>query len=102
MQDRALKEIHRELLLAFESARTRLAVSIAAETKSTPLDRWRYYLETADRMCRFMKKMRKQGFHAVRKPEDWVCALETLRHLPVQDRALRLCQLLGDIVTGLE
>ena len=89
-------------MLALELARTRLAVTIAAETKSTPLDRWQYYLDTADRMCRFMRKMRKEGFPAVREPEDWICALEALRHFPVHDKALRLCQILGDIVTGLE
>jgi hypothetical protein len=36
-------------MLALESARMRLSVAIAEETKSMPRDRWMRYLDTATR-----------------------------------------------------
>jgi hypothetical protein len=102
IQDRTSKSVHRELLLALESARTRLAVAIAAETKSTPLDQWRYYLDTADRIRRFARKLRRRGFDVPQEFQDWIRALEALKRLPMQDKALRLCQILIDIVAELE
>ncbi len=101
-QDSPSTKIHKELLLALECARTRLAVAVAAETKSTPLHRWQYYLDTADRMRRYIATLRRRTFDAPPPPQAMVRAIEALKHLPVQDQALRLCQLLGDIVTELE
>ena len=87
--------------MALESARPRLAVAIASETKSTPLDRRQYYLETADRMRRFSKKLRKSGFRTLQERREWIHALDALKQLPAQSKALRLCQNLRDIVRGL-
>ncbi len=102
MQNRSSIRIHKELLLALESARTRLAIATAAEAKSTPLDQWRYYLDAADRMRCFIRKLRREDAEAAPKTRDWVHALETLRRLPVHDKAQRLCRTLEDIVKRLE
>jgi hypothetical protein len=103
IHNRGSTKIHKELLLALESARTRLAVAIAAETKSTPLDRWQYYLDTADRMRRCIRKLRRSDFDASPPaPQDLTGVIDALRRLPVQGKAQRLCKILGDIVTGLE
>jgi hypothetical protein len=95
-------KVYRELLFALESARTRLAVAIAAETKSTPLAQWQYYLDTSDRMRVFIRKLRRQSFDEPPEPEDYMRALEALRRLPIQGKAMRLCRILGEIVTKLE
>jgi len=94
-------KIHRELILALESARMQLAVAIALETKSTPPDRRRYYLDTSDRMRGFVKRLREGGAGVVQVRQAWVQALDALNRLPDHSRALMLCQLLRDIVTGL-
>ena len=74
-----------ELPLAFERVRTQLAIAIAAEAKWTTLERKKYYLETAD------------AEELTGHPE-YYRALRTIRQLPVQERALRLCQILRDIM----
>ena len=100
--NRASIKMHRELLFALESARTRLAIAIAAETKSTPRDQRQYYLETAERMRRFIRKMRKSGFGFPPRQNDWIRGLNALRQIPPYDEAQRLCQVLSHIVTELE
>jgi hypothetical protein len=102
IQEQAAEKIHGELLFALESARMRLSVAIAMEAKSTPRDRWQYYLETTDRMGRFIKKLRKTDFELQRDPRGWVRALETLCNLPIQGRASRLCEALREIVMELD
>jgi hypothetical protein len=102
MNDGSSAKIHRELVLALESARTRLAVAIAFETKSTPPSRWEYYLQTADRTRRFVKKLRQAETDFVQERQDWIHALEDLRRLPDPSRASRLCQALQEIVARLE
>jgi hypothetical protein len=92
----------RELLFALESARTRLAIAIASETKSTPLKQWHYYLETADRMCRLARKLRKAGYSWAPRHNGWIRALNSLKQLPVHDKAQQLCEILGDIVEEIE
>jgi hypothetical protein len=94
--------VQRELLFALESARTRLAIAIAAETKSTPLKQWHYYLDTADRMRRLTRRLRKAGYDWAPGPNGWARALNSLKQLPVYDKAQRLCEILGDIVEELE
>ncbi len=95
-------KIHRELLVALESARMRLAVAIAAETKSTPPNQWQYYLDTSERMRRFIGHLRKKRFDMLQQPQDWIRATEVLKQLPIQDKAPQLCRILGDIVARLE
>lgn len=92
----------KELLLALESARTRLAVAVAAETKSTPPQRWQYYLETADQMCRCLRKLRKPDGDNPAECQDWRQALETLRQLPLHGEALTLCQILRKVVSEID
>jgi hypothetical protein len=101
IHNRALTKIHRELVWALESARTRLAVAIAAETKSTPPDRWLYYMETADGMRRAAKRLRKAGSCALNERQNWIYALQALRRIPAQLKALRLCFLLREILKEL-
>jgi hypothetical protein len=102
VRNRVSTKLHWELLIAFESARTRLAVAIASERKSTPPDRLRYYMETAEQTRRFMKKLRMANSDIAQERQEWLHALENLRQLPVQDRAVGLCQILRDIITRLE
>jgi hypothetical protein len=69
----------------------RLSIAIAAETKSTPQDRRRYYLDTTDQVSRFIRKLRKADIDSRPDAQEWI-----------QVRALRLCQVLQDIITELE
>jgi hypothetical protein len=100
--NRISEKLHSELLLALESARMRLSVAIAAESKSTPRDRWRYYLDTADRIGRFIRKLRHTDCGLLRDSQAWFQTLATLDRLPIQIRATRLCQILQDILAELE
>jgi hypothetical protein len=100
--NRISAKVHRELVIAFESARMRLSVAIASETKSTPRDRWRYYLDTTDQVRRFIRKLRKADLEKLPGSQGWVKALEKLGRLPIQSQALRLCQILRDIMMELE
>ena len=102
MNNRVSTKLHWELLFAMESARTRLAVAIALETKSTPLDRLQYYMETAEYTRRLMKKLRSANSDLVQERQEWVHALENLKQIPVQGTAIGLCRILRDIVATLE
>ena len=93
---------HRELLHALESARMRLSVAIAAETKSTPRERWLHYLDAFDQIRRFVRKLRNANSGSLPNLQGWIRALDTLEHLPVQNRVPRLCQILQDITAALE
>jgi hypothetical protein len=96
------KSSREDLLKAFERARTQLAVAIAAEAKSTPLKRRQYYLDTADQMRRFARKLRAKDAELPPGHTDWQRVFETIRQLPVEGRALRLSQMLREIATDLE
>jgi hypothetical protein len=102
IQNRGSAKIQKELVLALESARTRLSIAIAAESKSTPRDRWRYYLDTTDQLSRFIKKLRNADPDSRAVSQGWVRALDMLKHVPAQNKALRLCLLLREIVMKLE
>lgn len=99
---RASARHHRELLLALEAARTRLAVAIAAETKSTTPDRRRNYFETAERARRFMKKLRNANSDSLHARHQCSAVVESLKQLPPHAEAKHLCRILGDIVTELD
>jgi len=99
----SISAVHQQLLSALESARTRFAVAIAAESKSTPVDRWRYYLDTADWVSQFIRKFRKVNSGAVTENQDWYRALEALKRVPLQkENASHLCRILRDVVMRLE
>ena len=102
IHNRTSTKLHRELLIALESARTRLAVAIASETKSTPPDQLQYYFDTADQARRFNKKLRRQSIDRAQEQQAWSHALENLRRIPAQGNASGLCQMLRDIVARLE
>ncbi len=93
---------HRALLRALESARMRLSVALAEETKSIPRDRWLRYLDTADRIRALAKKIRDADFKSVPDSRSWIRALDNLEGLPIQSRALRLYEIFQDIVMKLE
>jgi hypothetical protein len=92
----------KELLLALESARTRLAIAVAAETKSTPPQQRQHYLETADQMRRCLRKLRKWNGDKPPGRGDWRQALEALKHLPRQGKALKLSQILRKVVSEID
>ncbi len=87
-----------ELPLAFERVRTQLAIAIAAEAKWTTLEKRKYYLETADRLRWFIRRLRTADGKELTEHPEWYRALRAIRQLPVQERALRLCQILRDIM----
>jgi len=99
---RASTKLHRDLLLALESVRTRLAVAIASETKSTPPDQLQYYFDTADQARLFARKLRRVNIESVQEHQEWNRALENLRRIPEQGNASGLCRRLRDIVACLE
>lgn len=97
-----LTEISPDLILALESARTRLSIAIAVESKSTPPALWRHYLDTADRMSRFMRKLRQNKGGATMNINNGGRVLEALRQIAMENSARRLCQILEDMVSDLE
>ncbi len=102
MSGRTFTKLHRELLVALELARTRLAIAIASEAKSTPPGRLEYYLETADRARRFRKKLRGLNIDSMQGHQEWTLVLESLRRIPTQGEAIELSRMLRDIVGRLE
>ena len=102
IQEETAEKIHGKLLFALESARMRLSVAIAMESKSTPRARWQHYLETTDRMRQFTKQLRNVDAELSQSLGGWNRALEILRNLPDPDRASRLCEILQGIVAELE
>ena len=94
---------HQELLLALQSARTRLAIAIAAETKSTPVEKWRYYLETADRVRCFIRQFRSADSGSMPDRQNCSRALYALKRLCVQNgKASHLCQVLHEVLAQLK
>jgi hypothetical protein len=98
----ASTKVRKELLFALESARTRLAVAIAAETKSTPPKQWHYYLDTAERVCRLVRRLREADGDQTNGPRSWMRALNSLKQIPVHAEAERLCEALGCVAKELE
>ena len=94
--------LKKELLRALETARSHLAIAIAEESKSTPWDLRKHYLETTDRTRQFIAKLRNgkngEGF----RMQDWMSALEALREISLKDGARPLCRHLRNIVAALE
>jgi hypothetical protein len=102
IRNSASPKIHNELLFALESARMRLAVAIAAETKSTSVNQWQYYLDTADRIGRLTKKLRAVGCAGSHGINAWTRSLQALRQISVHEKALPLCRMLESIAVELE
>lgn len=89
-------------MLAIEAARTRLAVAVASETKSTPIGRYRYYLETEEQARRCLKRLRQDAGLFLQERPEWADALETLKQIHSQNRALPICETLRNVVMRLE
>jgi len=102
IQKRTLAKIQKDLVYALELARNQFAVTIAAESKSTPREQWLHYLDTAERMGRFIKKLRRMGNGEDLRCSDWIYALELLRRIPTHVQARQLHHFLGDLVAKLE
>lgn len=82
--------LYRELLFAMERARSRLAVAIASESKATPRERWRQYLETEDRMRKCVREIRRYYSRNYGRRFCWPQVLDLLREpLPAEDRKSR-------------
>jgi hypothetical protein len=87
----------RNLVLALEHVRTRLAVAVAAETKRTPAGKWRTYVDLEDEARRRLKTLRTLRTVAEGIPCD--CALRMLRELlapAAQNERLREAQRLSE------
>ncbi len=92
----------KELLFALETARSRLAIAIAEESRSTPWDLRRYYLDTTDWMSRCIMKLRKGENNEELCMRKWTPALEALKGLRSKEDTRRLCRRLRNIVKALE
>lgn len=91
-----------ELVLALQSARTRLAVAAAAGRRSTPPAVMRRYLDTDERLGRVLKKMRASREDRAINSFTGSGALESLRGIADSDDPAHLSRILGDIVAELE
>jgi hypothetical protein len=93
-----------------ETARGRLAVAMAMESKITPPDRWRFYRETEDRMRRYLKKLRSERRPELEERLDLLELARALKRLPFvpnhsvahHGEAQQLCQKLREILAPLE
>ena len=94
--------LKRELMMALETARGRLAIAIAEESKSTPWNLRRYYLETCDCVRQIILRLHSGKDHEEYQPKDWALALETLSRISLKDSADPLCKSLRSIVAALE
>ncbi len=95
--------VHQQLLLALESARNKFAIAIAVETKSTPVETWRSYLDTAEQVRCFVRKFRRTNPGTLSEHQEWARALDTLQRMPAeQGSASHLCRILTDIMVQLE
>ena len=94
--------LKKDLLNALETARCRLAIAIAEESRSTLWNRRKYYLDTADLLRRLIGKLDNGEEDAGDQPERWISALETLRRIPAKDGAQPLCKYINDIVASLK
>jgi len=63
------------------------------------MERRQYYLETADQMRWFIRRLRTSDSKELSEHPEWHRALRAIRQLPAQGRALQLCQILRDIVS---
>jgi hypothetical protein len=95
------KKLKKDLLLALESARTRLAIAIASEKKCTLPARWQYFLDTADKMGLSIKDLRKTEADAFTLG-SWISALEMLKKIPAHEQAYQFCRNLRDVVSEIE
>ncbi|MEJ2247623.1 MAG: hypothetical protein P8Y80_16340 [Acidobacteriota bacterium] len=94
--------LKRDLLLAMETARSRLAIAIAEESKYTSWDQRKYYLDTADRMRRNIARLRTEESAERFQLPGWILALEALREIPLNNRAQAICERLRRIIAILE
>ena len=91
-----------------ESARSRLAVAIAAENKTTTRERWHYYLATADRMRKCVKEIRRLHGPGIARHLVWHHALDLLKQplSTAEDErsgeAQRICRRLHDVLELVE
>jgi len=94
------KKLHKELLLALESARTRLAIVIASEKKTTLPSRWQYYLDTTDQIGLSIRALRRAAANDLALA-SWTRALETLKKISSDEQADQLCRTLREVVKAL-
>ncbi len=110
-------DVHRQLVVALEKARTRFAVAMASEGKMALLRHWKRYVETDRRIRHFLQTLRCGEQRQYRHRRRWESVLEMLRRLPAGDPAAshgitgqindRLCEALTsleqvDISEGLD
>ena len=93
------------LLRALERVRTRFAIAMARESKITPSARWRYYLDTEERIRSLLKDLRCQRWPDI----TWSEAIDALRRVPdfpdpqeESSDAEILCRRLSEVMTMLE
>jgi hypothetical protein len=98
-----------DLVGALERVRTKLAIAVAADSKITPLDQWRFYMETECRMRRCLKELRSLARLGAEPAASWCQARESLGRLRLgrdastaRDSIREICLSLHAIVEQLE
>ncbi|HEV8610678.1 MAG TPA: hypothetical protein VGS98_11520 [Thermoanaerobaculia bacterium] len=107
---RKRRQAGRELVVALERTRTRLAVAVAAEMKTTPAELWNLYRETEEKMRRRLKELRAHPRDDDPEDAGRVEALEALRRLALEavtvarqrGEAWRLCRRVRQALECLE
>jgi hypothetical protein len=95
-----------ELVHALETARSRLAVAVAADSKVTTLSQRKHYLETDARLRRCLRKLRARQRPGRSGHLIWTECLESLGLLLAEGacrgRSHRMCACLDEILSRLE
>jgi hypothetical protein len=98
-----------DIVLALENARTRFAVAVATEKKTTAPKLWRSYFETEDRLRRCLKTLRAPGHSGLSGNRECALAMEILVQRSAicssqqpDGEAKRLCGVLQEALKYLE
>lgn len=98
--------VFNELVHALETARSRLAIAVAADSKITTLSQRGHYLETDARLRRCLRKLRARQWPGVSGRVNWTECLELLGRLlgegACHGRSHRMCAGLDEILSRLE
>ena len=101
MKESHFSETVENPLPALESVRSILAIAIAAESRTTPLIHRQYYMDTADRMRRCARRLKKDGGQPLSQKGSLLFR-EILDAASPESDARRICSIVSDILEELE
>jgi hypothetical protein len=85
-------------LAELEAVRSLLAIAIAAESRTTPPSRRQYYMETADRMRRCVRQLKKDGGCSPLSPKGNRLVRRILDDASLPGDARQVCNIVGNII----